>query len=525
MMTGRKRAVLYIRVSSKEQAGEDKASLEVQQRDCEAYCRRQGYIIVRSPYVDIQSGTDSRKERADFEQMLEDARKDAFDIIVAWRPDRLFRNLWPAARLKKVIDDTGIEVETVTQPMDNSTLGLWAWFAEREIENIRERTMMGRENLAKSGNLATGNPPYGLKYDASIKHLRHEENEKVHVVSFFNWIAEGKSINSLVRYLNELGILTRHGKVWSRQQIVKILKNPIYAGRGYWGKRERRKGRVVAKKSEDESIMVPVDPMISEELFQQVQRQLQKNRIISPRNTKQTYLLQHLLWCRVCGKSFSVRSHVSRNGKPLKTPERYYRCQGMLYSPGAYHCRKPTELNANRIEALVWEKISEAFSNPQSLLEILKIRSKAALEIADNIKKELNRAEEQLRKKNLELQQVLSWARQKLLSPDELKPQLAQVREQKEHWEEEITKLNQKLSSLECSDQNLKDAEQLCRSIGKRLNNLTPGQKSEFLRLVVERIWVDEKNNLEIEVIIPKLQAQPDNVICETALSLDERGK
>ena len=38
-----KRAVTYIRVSSREQATEDKASLEVQQLDCDAYCRRKDY--------------------------------------------------------------------------------------------------------------------------------------------------------------------------------------------------------------------------------------------------------------------------------------------------------------------------------------------------------------------------------------------------------------------------------------------------------------------------------------------------
>jgi DNA invertase Pin-like site-specific DNA recombinase len=88
----RKRAVTYIRVSSREQAEEEKVSLEVQQRDCEAYCRHRGYEIVHLPYVDIQSGTDNRKERAAFERMLEQARKGTIDVIVAWRPDRLFRS-------------------------------------------------------------------------------------------------------------------------------------------------------------------------------------------------------------------------------------------------------------------------------------------------------------------------------------------------------------------------------------------------------------------------------------------------
>ena len=524
-METNKRAATYIRVSSREQATEDKASLEVQQRDCEAYCRRKGYDIVHSAYVDVKSGTDSRKERVAFEQMLEDARKGAFDTIVAWRPDRLFRSLWPAARLKQVMDTTGVDVETVTQPMDKSTLGLWAWVAEREIQNIRERTMMGRESLARAGKLVTGNPPYGFKYDPSIKQLKHDDKEKPQVLGIFNWVAQGKSIGSLVTDLNRLGLLTRYGKPWSRQQIVKILKNPIYVGRAYWGKRERRNGLVVAKKSVEERILIAVSPMVSEEIFESVQRQLEKNRRISPRNTKAGHMLQHLLWCRSCGKSLGARSRNNRFGKPLKTPERLYGCRGMKQSPGAYHCRKPAELNAVTLENVVWNEVTRAFAEPEALLKILKARNTDATEKARTIKLELDKATEQLGKKNLELQQVLTYARQNLLSADELKPQLAQVREQKQHWEEEMRRLRQKLASLQAGVGDLAGAEKLCRSLRERLVDVAPQQKKEFLRLVVERIWVDESNNLDIEVVIPKLGKQPNDVICETAFSFKGEGE
>jgi site-specific DNA recombinase len=523
-METKKRAVNYVRVSGREQAGEDKASLEVQQRDCETYCLRKGYDIVHLPYVDVQSGTDSRKQRAAFEKMLEDARKGAFDVIVAWRPDRLFRDLWPAARLKQVMDATGVDVETVTQPMDKSTLGLWAWMAEREIENIRERTLMGRESLARAGKLVTGNPPYGFRYDPSVKQLQHDEAEKPQVIGIFDWVGQGKSITSLIANLNRLGILTRHGKPWTRQQIVKILRNPVYAGRGYWGKRERRNGRVVAKKSLEERILIPVTPIVSEEIFQRVQRQLDKNRSTSSRNTRHIHLLQNLLWCRGCGKFFGVRTRTHRLGKLLKTAERFYVCRGMKHSPGAYHCRKPAELYAATLEKVVWNEVTRAFSNPYSLLEILKVRNAAAVEKAGTIKAQLDAAVEHLKKKNLELQQVLTWARQDLLSADELKPQLAQVREQKEHWEQEIESLNQKLASLKVGEQDLADAERFCLSIRGRLANLAADQKKEFLRLVVERIWMDESNNLEIEAIVPMPDKQPNNAICETPLSLKGEG-
>ena len=125
----------------------------------------------------------------------------------------------------------------------------------------------------------------------------------------------------------------------------------------------------------------------------------------------------------------------------------------------------------------------------------------------------------------MELQQVLTWARQKFLTADELKPQLAQIREQRQHWEREVEKLNQKLGSLQAGDRNLVDAERLCLSIRDRLVGLTAQEKKEFLRLVVERIWVDKSNNLEIEVIIPSFEKHPTGVICEPPLSLKGEGE
>ena len=148
------------------------------------------------------------------------------------------------------------------------------------------------------------------------------------------------------------------------------------------------------------------------------------------------------------------------------------------------------------MENIVWNEVTEAFAEPQALLKILEARNAAAEENTAAIRAALDKATEQLAKKNLELQQVLTYARQNLVSVDELKPQLAQVREQKQHWEEEVRGLNQKLGSLKAGAGNMVDAEKLCLSIRESLVNVNAQQKKEFLRLVVERIWVDKGNNL-----------------------------
>src|SRR3972149_8701805 len=110
-------------------------------------------------------------------------------------------------------------------------------------------------------------------------------------------------------------------------------------------------------------------------MFQKAQEQLGRNRREARRNTRQIYLLQHLLRCRACGKSFRARSHVNRGGVPLKTLECYYGCKGMKDAPGFHNCRHPKELYASTLERTVWRKVAEAFANPRALTELVAARN------------------------------------------------------------------------------------------------------------------------------------------------------
>ena len=89
------RAAIYSRVSTASQAEEDKTSLSEQTADMEAYCERHGYEIVER-YQDVGSG--QKKDRAQFQRMLADARQGRFDTIVCWKSDRLSRGDVPRRR-------------------------------------------------------------------------------------------------------------------------------------------------------------------------------------------------------------------------------------------------------------------------------------------------------------------------------------------------------------------------------------------------------------------------------------------
>ena len=77
-----KRAIVYTRVSSEGQDGEDSTSLDVQAQECADYAEAKGYTVVTT-YREIASGADRRRPM--FRQMLDAARAGDVDVLVVWR--------------------------------------------------------------------------------------------------------------------------------------------------------------------------------------------------------------------------------------------------------------------------------------------------------------------------------------------------------------------------------------------------------------------------------------------------------
>ena len=96
--------------------------------------------------------------------MLRDANEDGFDIIVAWKGDRLARGIYPAAALFEAIENTNISIETETEPFDRTSFEMRAVMGRMEVENMTQRTQMGREgNITRlgSGNNRTSPLKFG----------------------------------------------------------------------------------------------------------------------------------------------------------------------------------------------------------------------------------------------------------------------------------------------------------------------------------------------------------------------------
>ena len=104
-----KRAVLYMRVSSVDQHP------ETQLHDLRLMAAQRGYEIVRE-YTDKISGT--RAKRPGLDQLLHDARRGQFDVLVVWAFDRLARSVKHFLEVLDELNHLNIEFVSFRENID-----------------------------------------------------------------------------------------------------------------------------------------------------------------------------------------------------------------------------------------------------------------------------------------------------------------------------------------------------------------------------------------------------------------------
>ena len=107
--------IIYARYSSHAQKD---ASIEQQIRECMAFAQAQGIRIVEVYADRAVSGKTDR--RPDFQRMMRDAEKGKFRYVVAWKSNRMGRNMLQAMMNEAKLNDMGIRVLYTEEDFDKS---------------------------------------------------------------------------------------------------------------------------------------------------------------------------------------------------------------------------------------------------------------------------------------------------------------------------------------------------------------------------------------------------------------------
>jgi len=134
------KAAIYCRVSKDEQNPENQEAILREYADSHNY-------VVYKVYTDVITG--SKSSRPELNNMLFDARKKLFTLVIAWKLDRLGRSLKHLINITEEWYKIGVDFVCVSQYIDTTTAAGKLTFhilgavAEFETELISERTKAG----------------------------------------------------------------------------------------------------------------------------------------------------------------------------------------------------------------------------------------------------------------------------------------------------------------------------------------------------------------------------------------------
>ncbi|MDX2267527.1 MAG: recombinase family protein [Bryobacter sp.] len=302
-------AVLYMRVSSKEQE-EEGFSISAQRRLLLEFAGRHELGVVRE-FEEVESA--KQAGRPQFEAMLQFLKPRAADtIVLVEKTDRLTRNHYDAGSLERL----GIAFLCVkecrfigpySRSSDKLIHSVQLAMAKHQTDNLSEETSKGMLEKAKQGYYPSCAPVgYRNVEGANGKRtIAPSEPEASLVRWLFEQFGQGLlSVKALTAQAKAQGLRLR-GKNLSSSVAHQILRRRMYSGSFDWN------GEVYAGNYE---------PIVSADLWNRVQDVLNGRRISKSRKVKRDFLFRGFLRCGRCGCLFT--------GELKKGRYVYYHCTG-----------------------------------------------------------------------------------------------------------------------------------------------------------------------------------------------------
>ncbi|WP_366051363.1 recombinase family protein [Flavobacterium sp.] len=310
-----KNVILYVRVSTDEQAGRG-YSLRDQEQKLLNYCQNNNFNVLHVFREDYSAKTFKRPE---FKKLLEYCKKNKKDIhqliFIKW--DRFSRNTAESYQMIGVFNELAIQVNAIEQPLDltipEQGLMLAVYLSMPEVENHRRslNVISGMRRAFKEGRYV-GNAPKGYDNgrDAAKKPILIPNDDAKYMQEAFELMATGNYQRNEVLYK-----LKAKGFNSSKTVFARNLDNHLYYGGVF----------IKAYKEEKETIVDGIhEPIITKALFDKVQQVLYNRKNGNkkvPKTYNEDFPLKGFLHCPICNKQ--MRASTSKGRTQYYS---YYHC-------------------------------------------------------------------------------------------------------------------------------------------------------------------------------------------------------
>ena len=378
-MKKKEKCYLYIRVSTAMQV--DGYSLDAQKDRLVKFAEFQGMEIVRE-YCDAGKSGKSITGRPEFQQMLQDVAddRDGVSYILVFKLSRFGRNAADVLNSLQYIQDYGVNLICVEDGIDSSkdsgklTITVLSAVAEIERENILIQTMEGRRQKAREGKWNGGQAPFGYLLDSKNSTLivNPEEAEIVRLI-FEKFVHTDMGADSISKYLNQHGyskkkLREQEVSHFTRSTILKILDNPVYAGKIAYGKNatEKVKGtRDQFRRVKKEEYLLAEglhEAIIDQETWEaaRAKRKATGVKWNKTHSLDHEHILSGILKCPVCGSGMAGTVRRRKNKKTGEYKDDfYYRCQHRKKIDEEHFCDFKPSLNQDELNGEVVQIIRD----------------------------------------------------------------------------------------------------------------------------------------------------------------------
>lgn len=509
-----KKVAIYCRVSTTEQA-EEGYSIDEQNIKIREYCEREGHEIYNL-YEDRGISGKNITNRPGIRQLLDDATKNKFDLVVVWKLNRISRKLLDILNIVELLNKHNIAFRSLTENFETETpsgklqLNIMGAIGEFERETIAENVKMGLLARAREGRWNGG---VVLGYDLvelpnegkKRKNTRLEINEREAntVRRIFELYSQGHGYKAVVNRINKEGHKTKRNGEFAVSTVKEILQNPVYIGKIRYNVRQdwskKRRNNINANPILSDGIH---EPIIDVETWNKVQVILKERSKKHNKVYDCEFPLTGILKCPVCGAGMTINRSTAKRKDGTRRINEYYSC-GNWKNKGTAVCNS----NSIRVEVAdeyVLNKIMDLINNESILRKVVdninnnkSIKLKPILQQLEQINKEIEKLTDK-KSKNIELFE------DGILDKSELSARVKSIND-------DIEKLKYREQELK---QDLQLAEgdpipfEVVNEVMKRFKEVffemsTSQQRKQLIHLLVSKITINKEREIDsIEIQI-----------------------
>lgn len=390
---------------------------------------------------------------------------------------------------------TPSKVYDLTNEYDEQFTDMKFLFSRYEYKAINKRLERGRKISASEGRFMGSEAPFGyeiikIKGDKGNT-LKILPSEVETIKMIFDWYANnGLGYRSIAIKLDNLGIKTRTGIMWSSAVIREIIKNPVYCGkiRVSYKKTIKKLVNGKVKKGRVYDCNCPTyqglhEPIISEELWNKAQEvSVQNNAFPVKHSTELKNTFAGILYCSKCGHKMARAISGGRDSRIV--------CSNM-------HC----DAISSSLPA-VEKSVISALENWLQSYEI-ELKSKDVVIDITPLKTTADNLDNELEKLISQQEKTCELLEQGIYSVDMFQKRNTLLEEKINELKAQKNNILIELQDYETKKETMNSTPKILKGLLAKYDKLSVEEKNKMLKTIIKRIdYSKECGKGEIKLVI-----------------------